>query len=256
MDYRRGLTNLRAQLPPEALEEFLVLEGRLQENLKQEQLFGGTETTRATRAQVVAGLNTLALQHIGQSFNALCLQTSPDGTGQAPRAGGPSAGQTLHVNTQGGAFIQGGLNLSGGDFVGRDKIIHGDVVHGDKVGGDQITVGDITNSAGIALGREAQANVTTSSGGARPAHEELDRLLAELTSLLNRLPAEQHEHVEVAAACTATVVEALSQDMAPKGTLRMGVSGLKQVAQHLADVAPEIGPLVAQINELVSKLTG
>ena len=42
------------------------------------------------------------------------------------------------VNTGGGAYIGGNVK-TGGDFVGRDKITHGDTVHGDKVGGDKYT---------------------------------------------------------------------------------------------------------------------
>jgi len=53
------------------------------------------------------------------------------------------------VNTDGGAYVAGGVN-TGGDFVGRDRIIHG----------DEIKTGDITGT-GIAVGRKASANVTT-----------------------------------------------------------------------------------------------
>ncbi len=49
------------------------------------------------------------------------------------------------IDTGGGAYIGGDVNTSGGDFVGRDKVVHGDEVHGhkimgDKVGGDKITL--------------------------------------------------------------------------------------------------------------------
>lgn len=69
------------------------------------------------------------------------------------------------IDTGGGAYIGGGVEIDGGDFVGRDKIDHGDVVHGDKVKGDSITVGDISGSTGIAIGRGAQASVTSGIGG-------------------------------------------------------------------------------------------
>jgi hypothetical protein len=73
------------------------------------------------------------------------------------------AARMIHrIDTGGGAFIGGSVDTGSGDFVGRDKIVHGDEVHGDKVGGDEISVGDITDSTGIAIGRSAQATVTTS----------------------------------------------------------------------------------------------
>jgi len=58
------------------------------------------------------------------------------------------------------ATDQDNVNTGGGDFVGRDKTIHGDAVHGDKVTGDRITVGDISHSIGVAIGTGASASVT------------------------------------------------------------------------------------------------
>ena len=40
------------------------------------------------------------------------------------------------IHTGGGAYIGGGVQITGGDFVGRDKIVHGHEVRGDKVEGD------------------------------------------------------------------------------------------------------------------------
>jgi len=77
------------------------------------------------------------------------------------------------IDTGGGTYIRGNVNASG-DFVGRDKVTHGDNVHGDKVQGDkftgdkvmgnknegdQISVGNISGSSGLAIGRGAQATV-------------------------------------------------------------------------------------------------
>jgi hypothetical protein len=70
------------------------------------------------------------------------------------------ASMVRKVDTGSGAYVGGSVDTGGGDFVGRDKVIHGDEVRGDKVGGDKITVGDISGSSGIAIGRGAQASVT------------------------------------------------------------------------------------------------
>ncbi|MGC1377585.1 MAG: phosphotransferase [Anaerolineales bacterium] len=56
------------------------------------------------------------------------------------------------VNTGGGAYIGGNLNLQNGDFVGRDKV------------DNSIKVGDISNSSGVAIGHGAQVNLTQNSG--------------------------------------------------------------------------------------------
>ena len=68
------------------------------------------------------------------------------------------------IDTSGGSYIEGDINTGGGDFVGRDKVVHGDKVMGDKVGGDKITIGDISGGQGIAIGRGASANVSIQQG--------------------------------------------------------------------------------------------
>ena len=40
------------------------------------------------------------------------------------------------IATGGGAYVGGGVQVTGGDFVGRDQVVHGDKVHG--VGGDEL----------------------------------------------------------------------------------------------------------------------
>ena len=98
---------------------------------------------------------------------------------------------------------RGNVNTGGGDFVGRDKHIHGDEVHGDKVGWEKITVGDISGSTGVAIGRGAQATVTQGLGGdelaklfatvyrrieARPEDPDVDK--AELTNTIQQIQTE------------------------------------------------------------------
>jgi hypothetical protein len=64
------------------------------------------------------------------------------------------------IDTGGGAYVAGNVTVSGGDFVGRDKIIHGDVVHGDKVAGVKIgKVGGDINRSVIAGGDVGDVNM-------------------------------------------------------------------------------------------------
>lgn len=46
--------------------------------------------------------------------------------------------QTTSVDTGGGAYISGDVDIKDGELVGRDKHVHGDEVRGDKVSGDKI----------------------------------------------------------------------------------------------------------------------
>jgi hypothetical protein len=91
-------------------------------------------------------------------------------------------GGKQEVHTEGGAYVQGNVTTSGGDFVGRDKITHGDEVHGDKVGGDKITAGDVSGTS-IAIGRGAQASVTQGLGG-----DELAKLFAAVYQQIEARP--------------------------------------------------------------------
>jgi hypothetical protein len=97
-------------------------------------------------------------------------------------------GKERHLDTGGGAYVGGNVETGGGDFVGRDKVVHGDEVHGDKVlgdkvGGDKITVGDISGSTGVAIGRGAQSTVTQGLGS-----DEIARLFAEVYQQIKARP--------------------------------------------------------------------
>jgi hypothetical protein len=96
MDYELGLRTLKARLVGDALGEFNVYEARLLENLRREQMFGSTETTRAERAAVVDALNRLAQAHLGTSFNALCQPAAaPVSAAPGPRGSGKPAEREL-----------------------------------------------------------------------------------------------------------------------------------------------------------------
>ena len=85
MDYERGLDALRAQLEQtNRYLDFVTLEARLRENLHDEGLYGSDESSRRERARVIRGLNDLALQVLGLSFNDLAL-------GRAAQTGQTSA---------------------------------------------------------------------------------------------------------------------------------------------------------------------
>jgi hypothetical protein len=87
---------------------------------------------------------------------------------------------TTTIETGGGAYIRGNVSTAG-DFVGRDKVVHGDEVRGDKIGGDKITAGDISGQ-GVAIGRGAQATVTAgiSSQGLQLLFESLMKSIREI----------------------------------------------------------------------------
>jgi hypothetical protein len=77
-DYEHGLRRLQDLITegaPTLLSEFHTLEARLLDNLRDERLYGGTETSRAERARVVDALNDLARRAgLSPSFNDLCRE--------------------------------------------------------------------------------------------------------------------------------------------------------------------------------------
>ena len=89
------------------------------------------------------------------------------------------------INTGGGAYIGGNVSV-GGEFVGRDKIVHGDEVKGDKIGGDKIqgnvTIGTVGNNArNVAIGSNITQIVTeNASQSTGEAQQQIKAALANL----------------------------------------------------------------------------
>ncbi len=73
--YQKALTQLRTALGSGHADyaDALLYEQRLTENMRSARRFGDTESLRAERAQIIDGLNRLALQNLGRSFNELAL---------------------------------------------------------------------------------------------------------------------------------------------------------------------------------------
>jgi hypothetical protein len=134
------------------------------------------------------------------------------------------------VQTGGGAYVGRDAHIQGGDFVGRDKTTHGDEVRGDKVagdkvGGDQISVGSISGSTSVALGRGAQAIVNHGPSGA-----DLGHLFAPLLREVQQTaPPERREEA-------LQTVQALQQE-ASKGQ-QANDSRLAGLLEDLVDLVP------------------
>jgi hypothetical protein len=62
--------------------------------------------------------------------------------------------------------------------------IYGDYVGGDKIGGDKISVGNITGSTGLAIGRDANATVTTTTHDRSAGEANLGLLFVPLQILV------------------------------------------------------------------------
>jgi len=138
---------------------------------------------------------------------------------------GATFGGHTAIDTGGGTYIGGHVNTGGGDFVGRDKVVHGDSVQGDKVTGDKISVGNVSGS-GVAIGRGASASVQQGVSG-----DELAKALAPMVDAVQRSAADAATQ-----AAALREIEELSQELAKgKGANDSRVAG---IVDDLARMVP------------------
>ena len=139
------------------------------------------------------GLNAKINQDIGvvkeggAAVGAILGAEGPIHLGGQQTYGDVVHGPKTQVDTGGAAYVAGNVDVSGGDFVGRDMHVGGDVVRGDKTGGDKITVGDVTGDA-VAIGQGAQA--TSNKGISGP---ELAALFAPIMQAAQSGPPDKRE---------------------------------------------------------------
>ena len=153
------------------------------------------------------------------------------------------------VNTGGGAYIGGNVK-TGGDFVGRDKITHGDTIQGDKVGGDKYTTGDITGNTGVAIGRKNKVSVEVNQG---ISASELVILFAPLLQAIQNAPGDkQNEAMQKADELISEAQKGKSADDSRIGKLIDNLVGLVPTAVSTV-VSTFASPILAGISGPVTK---
>ena len=260
-------------------------------------------------------MRTSGVFPVAQLIGGLGVAKGVGGIPPNPLAPLPEPSVSIEVGHAEGAIVTGQVDTGGGDFAGRDlkkttvtfnqegqtvggqqvnigemegsighigDVIQGDKVAGDKVKGDKISVGDISGSSGVAIGRGASATVNsgdTYSGdfrganlnvkstlknvnqtiGAMPdaddsAKKELERLMVQLNDLLQRAPAEQQSAAGAVAQTTEMLVNtAAAED--PNPTMVQGMSDmLKQTAQAFKNNLPQIIDVTTKIATAVATI--
>lgn len=128
---------------------------------------------------------------------------------------------------------------------------------GDTIHGDEISVGDISESAGVAIGAGAGSTVqdVRSSGslavGDAATKAELQRLLAELEAVLQRTPITQATEAEVVARMARQAVEQATAPQPNRALLQQSAEELQKAAQNLAAVLPVALKLAENVMKLV-----
>jgi hypothetical protein len=114
--------------------------------------------------------------------------------------------------------------------------------------------------AGIANIESKLTNVTQSVGNVtnmdQPARDELKQLIEQLNMTLQKAPAEKIEDAEAVAETAKDLVEDISKDKPNKAKVQITLAGLKQAAENIAKVLPDVLPIAMQISSVISKSFG
>ncbi len=102
-----------------------------------------------------------------------------------------------------------------------------------KSSGDKITVGNISKSTGVAIGRGAQATVTQTTGASA---EEIAKAFAAINAKINALP-EGPDKTVAASAVNALQDEAQKGEKASEASVNKWFNFLAQAAPDAFDVA-------------------
>lgn len=122
-------------------------------------------------------------------------------------------------------------------------------MEGDNVQGDKITVGNISGSQGLAIGRNASATVTINQMPPvdDPTKQELEKLITSLNTALAKIPADRAEDAEAVAAMAQDLMEKAAAEKPNKAILKITGEGLKQAAQNIADIVPDVVKIAGAI---------
>lgn len=160
--------------------------------------------------------------------------TPPDPLAPLPSAGTTfnQENQTVHgnqVNIGGDANIDhvgDKIDTGGGDYVGGNKTVNE---------GDNITVGNISGSSGIALGRGASSTVTTHG----VSSSELAQLFQTVHQKIEQRPEDPNVGKEEITAEVEKIQKEASENEAPNE------NKLERWMKNLADMAPDIVDVMA-----------
>lgn len=170
------------------------------------------------------------------------IQQEPPGEAVVERISKAEVEKMAKNVRKGGINISGGTVSVGGDMVGGDKTVQGDEVQGDKVmgnksvtteniGGDKITVGNITGSKGLAIGRGASSTYTETTG---VGGEELAKLFSAMNQRIDARPADPEVDKEE----LKETVQKIEQEVAKGDAANEGK--LERWVKYLNDIAPDI----------------
>jgi hypothetical protein len=151
------------------------------------------------------------------------------GEGMLPAGLNVAASQKVDTVEAGGTVV-GAVVGEHAQLSGQRQ--YGDVVHGDKIGGGEITVGNITDSTGIAIGNSAQSTVTHIGA----SKDEIAKAFAPILEKVNALQDGPDKGV-AQSAVKALETEARKGDQADEKTVSKWLGFLAETAADAWKVA-------------------
>lgn len=132
----------------------------------------------------------------------------------------------VHIGSIGGDLSG---NVAGGDIL----------IEGGQVTGKNVNIGSTLSNVTQQVGAMTQAGADDKA--------ELEQLIKQLETELNKLPADHQEEAETIAEFTQEMVAEAGKEKPKKSKLEITGEGLKKAAQNLAVVAPLIGEIAGKI---------
>jgi hypothetical protein len=170
-------------------------------------------------------------------------------------AGSESDGATIFqigtLNTNGGAFVGGGVSTSG-DFVGRDKNVQGDEI----AGSHYVMSGDFR---GAMINIQSRLDNVTQTIQAMPSADpgqkaRLLHLVNELKSALASVPEAQAQDAFNLAKRVEALTEEAGSEMPDPEYVQDLAESLRRAAGKLATAAPMVASIIISIIELVNTI--
>jgi hypothetical protein len=165
---------------------------------------------------------------------------------------GATTAQGDNAQATGSRSVSVGGNNSG-------MIMTGDGNTANNNHGDQISVGNISNSQGLAIGRGASAVVTIQHGMASskdPDKQALKKLIADLEIALSHVPETHAESAEAVTQTTQALVTLAVAENPNKMMLGITGDGLKKAAANLAEITPNVLKIATGIVLAIGKIVG
>jgi len=92
-------------------------------------------------------------------------------------------------------------------------------------------------------------------GGDDDTRKQLQELIGQLSTELEKAPPEKKEDIEAVAETAKALVEQAKSEKPNKTLLQISGEGLKQAAKNIGDVLPTVVSIAVQIVAAVTKLT-